>query len=230
MAPLPDPDQKALVLKYQDFARRLAFDVVQKVGGAVRLEEARSAATLGLIEAAARFDPTVGAQFQTFAYYRIRGAVLDELRSDVRENPGLRARLACESALDAMLEAEGNGSSPQGVDDRVHAAEELSRVLENAASAVLAQSVLHEEVQNREEHAVSPEERAATRQLAALIREALQVLPEPERTVLMGVYLEGKSLDEVGAPLGFSRSWTSRVSTRGLALLRARLAAALGEP
>jgi len=69
-----------LVLKYVPLANKLAFDKKRNLPKHVDVEELQSAAYLGLVEAASRFDESKGIAFSTFAYPRISGAILDHLR------------------------------------------------------------------------------------------------------------------------------------------------------
>lgn len=70
-----------LVVRYVPLANKLAFQKKKSLPRFVDVEDLKSAAYLGLVEAATRFDPTVGVAFSTFAYPRIFGAIHDFLRS-----------------------------------------------------------------------------------------------------------------------------------------------------
>src|SRR5262245_23405372 len=74
-------DRDALIERYRSYAHALAADFIGRVPMQVEKEDLLRYAELGLVEAASTFDPAVGVQFKTFAYYRIRGAVYDGLRA-----------------------------------------------------------------------------------------------------------------------------------------------------
>ncbi len=76
----PD-DESALIKRHRSLIDRVTRRVAARTGGAVTAEELFSAGALGLIAAAQRFDPARDVSFETFAEYRVRGAVLDELRA-----------------------------------------------------------------------------------------------------------------------------------------------------
>jgi len=76
----PD-DDSALVVRHRSLIDRVTRRVAARTGGAVSADELFSAGALGLIAAAQRFDPARDVSFETFAEYRVRGAVLDELRA-----------------------------------------------------------------------------------------------------------------------------------------------------
>lgn len=70
----------ALVVQYMPLANKLAFQRKKTLPNFIDIEDLRSAAYLGLVEAASRFDPSLGIAFSTFAYPRIFGAIHDWLR------------------------------------------------------------------------------------------------------------------------------------------------------
>src|SRR5207253_1298256 len=73
-------DNKTLLEKYGPYVRSLASQVRKQFSGSIELEELMAYGQVGLLEAANRFDPKVGANFLTFAHYRIKGAIFDGLR------------------------------------------------------------------------------------------------------------------------------------------------------
>jgi RNA polymerase sigma factor for flagellar operon FliA len=73
---------------------------------------------------------------------------------------------------------------------------------------------------------MSPEEALAQAELRELVVQALDDLPEDERTLVRRHYLEGERFDQVAASLGLSKSWGSRLHTRAIARLTKRLRAA----
>jgi RNA polymerase sigma factor for flagellar operon FliA len=74
-------DEAALLEKYQSLVERIARRLVWRTGMQSAYDDLWSAGALALIEAARRYDPSKGATFATFAEHRVRGAMLDELRS-----------------------------------------------------------------------------------------------------------------------------------------------------
>ena len=74
-------DSKAVVEQYTPYVRSIAGKVRKKLPPDIEFDDLVEYGMIGLLEAAQRFDPEAGANFMTFAYYRIRGAVYDGLRS-----------------------------------------------------------------------------------------------------------------------------------------------------
>lgn len=79
-----------LVEKYMPLANKLAYQKLKQMPKFIDIEDLRSAAYLGLVEAASRFDPKMGIAFSTFAYPRIFGAIQDFLRE--QRNQGWMTR------------------------------------------------------------------------------------------------------------------------------------------
>jgi len=76
----PRADATQLVVRHLPLARRAAGLIYPRVRGHVAFDEVLALAAAGLAEAAARFDPARGATFATFAWYRVRGTIIDGLR------------------------------------------------------------------------------------------------------------------------------------------------------
>src|SRR5262245_56770869 len=75
------PEQQRLVYEHRDLAKIVVHQVLRQFDITRDLDELMSAGYEGLVEAAIRFEPARGVRFNTFAYYRIRGAVLDSIRA-----------------------------------------------------------------------------------------------------------------------------------------------------
>src|SRR5687767_6547340 len=75
----PPPNQQQLIVSCQGLVRSIAWKIRCKLPKHVDLEDLVSYGQLGLAEAARDYDPSRGSQFTTFAYYRVRGAILDGL-------------------------------------------------------------------------------------------------------------------------------------------------------
>ncbi|MEM9194096.1 MAG: sigma-70 family RNA polymerase sigma factor [Myxococcota bacterium] len=166
----------------------------------------------GLLEARSRYDPSRGVQFNTYAYYRVRGAVIDGLRKMIR---GPRGRFTAAAAKDRICEdtAIALGQTPGTRTGR-----EAAGALGNALSKITSAFVLaHTEVKPPEP---SPESVLLTTEEQGRVRDAVAALGERERALVRGFYFEGRRFDEVAAELGISKSWASRLHSKALRELR----------
>lgn len=177
----------------------------------------------GLLEAHARFDASRGVQFNTFAFYRVRGAVLDGVRTMAFLPRRAHAKLKAAEAADQIGEglAEAQAQRPPGAEESAAAdAAVVDATLGKLSAAYVLSALGHDQESappNAEEALVEAGEQAR-------VRAALASLPERERKLVEGFYFEGRQFDVVAAELGISKSWASRLHTKALELLRAALA------
>ena len=178
----------------------------------------------GLLEAKARFDPSRGVRFSTFAYYRVRGAVLDGVRKQGwlsrRAHAKLRAYEAADHAGEQLATVEAQSPS-ESVAAR-------ARALDEAIGKISAAYVMSVVGQGLEDAPETPEELLDGAELRATVQSGLAELPERERVLLTAMYYEGVTMEEAGARLGLSKSWTSRLHGKALERLRKSLARTLG--
>jgi RNA polymerase sigma factor for flagellar operon FliA len=182
------------------------------------LEELVACGFRGLLEAKQRFDETRGVQFQTFAYYRVRGAMLDDVRRMGYLPRRIHARIQAARVVDMAAEdvAVLRALAPDRRDD----VEETARVLEDTLAKITTGYVLAAVGQERDAKEDSPETEMLSAESSGRIRKAVGSLPERERALVNGFYFEGRRFDEVAAELGISKSWASRLHAKALSLLR----------
>lgn len=157
----------------------------------------------GLLEAERRYDPSRGVRFRTFAYYRVRGAMLDGVRKMAYLPRRAHERLKAEAERVPT-------AAPTALDKA------FTRMSANLTSASPVQGSFAEE---------SPESALLKNESIERLLGALARLPERERAVIRGHYFEGRPLDDLAAELGVSKSWASRIHTQALGALRAALMA-----
>ncbi len=186
-----------------DEARRME----RRIAGWVSREELVSWGGMGLLEAAQRFRPDFGVPFTQYARYRVRGAMLDGLREVNGVPQGLwRARSREDEAASATLDAHA---------ERVAGAR-TSGWLAETGSDEWGQPI----AVDREP---DPEAMASDRQLAGVVEEALDALPEAEATVIRRHVLADEPLAEVALELGVSNPRAHQIRARALRRLAPRL-------
>jgi RNA polymerase sigma factor for flagellar operon FliA len=174
----------------------------------------------GLLEARQRFDSSKGVAFKSYAYYRVRGAILDGVRAMARLPRRAYARLRAAEALDQSAE---NNAQQQGVAQRPPAIEGSLRAIDSILGRVAAAYTVAVTVEDAEQGAGSPEEALLHEERLARMRKAVEKLPERERHMIEGHYFQGKRFDALSAELGISKSWGSRVYAHALDILRQEL-------
>ena len=215
VGPDTSPATSDLIAEGRALVRSLALRIHRNVPVRVDLEDLIGYGELGLAEAARDFEPSLGNQFSTFAYYRIRGSIYDGLSKMTWTSRARYRRLRFESMADDVLETE------RELDDRKpREAEEsgkwFSRVTERLAMVFLASD--GDEETNPVNLAVDPRESAPSRlihqEATEKLRAVVDQLPEAERRLINYVYFDGLNLQEAGIRLGFSKSWASRLHAK----------------
>jgi RNA polymerase sigma factor for flagellar operon FliA len=228
---LDEASLKEFAVTVKFFAMRYAHRLPPEID----VDDLVSVGMTGLIDAAKRFDPSRGIKFKTMAEHRIRGAMLDEIRSadwvprSVREKAssvhavreGLRAALlrepddmemakALSMSLDEYLTLE-NEIEPH----HLYSIEDLFEMEEGAGSSILDRMVVPGEADPLSEFLKSEE--------ASLLEKALDSLPEKQRLVLSLYYYEELSMKEVAAVLEVSESRVSQIHTLAIKNLKKAL-------
>ena len=214
-------------------ARQLANGLADEV----EFEDLLGAGTLGLINAIQQFEPERGLRFSTYAATRIRGAILDDLRSQDRVPRSVRRKVR------ELNEARRTLAATLG---RAPTMDETARqlgidvptlwnwldTLESTHMTSLdAQAVRDDEdsgvsIIDRIAPATEPEieHQLNTEQEVVLLRDAIGMLPDRERQVLSLLYFEELTLNEASRIVGLTDSRVSQIRDKALARLRVQLA------
>ncbi len=195
-------------------------------------DELARAGALGLVEAARRYDESRGVPFERFAARRIRGAILDAVRSAdwaPRSVRTLGRRL--EQVEQRLATGLGRAPSPDDVAEALGMTRgELARLQDRIfRSVVLALEHVVTTVEDDElslgdiladRTVAEPSEALESRELLGYMRDAVGLLPERHRTVIVGYFLEGRSSLELAVRLGVTESRISQVRSEALTMLR----------
>jgi RNA polymerase sigma factor for flagellar operon FliA len=178
----------------------------------------------GLLEARQRFDATRGVRFSTFAYYRVRGAVIDGVRKQGWLRRRAYAKLKAFEATDLVCEpvAEVEGQQPS------LSAEQRAAQIGDILGKISAAYLLSALGQGDDATPETPEDHVDQAMTRKVVQRDLADLPERERALLQAVYFEGVTIEEAGARMGLSKSWASRIHAKALERMRKSLAVSLG--
>jgi RNA polymerase sigma factor for flagellar operon FliA len=208
-------DRNKLVEQYLPFANYIVRKVSKTISSSVDYEDLLSYAKVGLIEAAERFDPRYKVDFKTFAFYRIRGAVYDGLRTTGWLSRSQFARYQFEEGANQYLRnlvdrKAGTGEQAAGNVDEIY------DTIFNLASIYIISMDAAEGLQIKDQKAEDAERSFELGQAKEKVKEVIDRLPEKERELIRLYYYKGMTLDEAGAKLGLSKSWASRIHARAL--------------
>ena len=209
-----------LVELHRGYVRALAKQIARQLPPNADMEELIAAGQVGLVEAATRYDAAHGVAFQTFAYYRIRGAIFDGLRKMLWLPPSLYKKLRFQAGAD-QIAREQLGTA---ADDE--APEAQATRLAGTVKDLAAIYILSLDAELSETDPTAAEDPTAPAELSEEItrlRAAIETLPERKQRVIRGYYLEGRKLTEIAAELGVSRFQASRLHTEAVRELRTQL-------
>jgi len=208
----------------------IARQVRNQLGKVLELDEMLSFGREGLLDAARRFEPDRGVSFRRFANYRVRGAILDGMRSHGRLSrrnwEKVRALRNALTVSEGMHEdsaaAVAAGVRAQQADDRL--GQYLATMATAMAVGLVAEAAVGEEGELLAcDGHTSPEQEAETNELMRIARREIDKLPDKEATLIRRHFLRGEDIDEVSADLGLSKSWGSRLLARGLGTITKRM-------
>jgi len=222
-----------LVMAHVSLVKALAQRLAQRLPAQVELNELVSVGVLGLVEAANRYQPSLGVPFDAFARRRIHGAMLDALR-DVDWAPRSLRRLRRD--VDAAVARLRHELGREPLEKEVASALNLSpaqydRALEDLRTLEVATlRQLEAPGENGEtllEVAIDPGEGAVAqlerKELRQQLANALASLPERERQILALSYDDELTLAEIGQVLGVSESRVCQLRSLAISRLRTTL-------
>ncbi len=213
----PDTKIDELITQGQALVRSLALRIYRNVPVRVDLEDLIAYGEVGLAEAARDFEPDMGNQFSTYAYYRIRGAIYDGLSKMTWTSRARYRRMRFESMANDVLESERETD-----DGQPRNAEEsgrwFARVTEKLAVVYLASDADadNDPTNQIEDPVASAPLQFIHKEASEKLRTLVDKLPYSESNLIRLVYFEGYTLQEAGNRLGFSKSWASRLHARVL--------------
>ena len=222
--------QTNLLDEYLPLVRRQALSMQVRLPASMELEDLIQAGTIGLLEAVGRFDASQGASFATFASQRIRGAMLDELRSrdwlprSVRRN----ARMVDE-AVRRLEQQLGRAAEENEIATELGMElEEYRQLLSDTNSGNLLpfEMLLEEGAEPGVEDTSqdTPLQQFLDGEKRDQLVAAIEALPEREKLLMALYYQEELNLKEIGAVLGVTESRVSQLHSQAVSRLRARLA------
>src|ERR1022692_550093 len=116
--PIDRLSQQDLVFKHADLVKRIAYHLVSRMPPNVEVDDLVQSGMIGLLDAAKHYSPTKGANFETYAGIRIRGAMLDEVRkSDWTPRSVHRNMRAMAEVVRKIENAKGQDASPTDIAD-----------------------------------------------------------------------------------------------------------------
>ena len=224
-------DRERIIEEFLPIIKHLAFKASRGFDDDGITEDLISSGVLGLLEAMEKFDPARGIKLNTFAYLRIRGAMIDELRK--RNWFPRSARTKAKKLEEVIRKLEARlGRYPR----EEEVAEELKVDLDDylimlkdfgSLSVLSIEDISEVSGMDREgiiryvvEEGASPEARAEMRELEGLLGREIDRLPEKQKLVLSLYYYEDMNMKEIAEVLGITEARISQIHSQAVLSLR----------
>jgi RNA polymerase sigma factor FliA len=227
----------ALTNQHIGLVHHVARQLARRLHDKIELDELVSAGAIGLMQAAASYQPSRGLTFSTYAVPRIRGSMLDELRRHDHMSRGARRKARAMAATrDGLLHRLGREPKAREIAAELNVTMDTLRQweldVEGAVEVSLdvAPRALREDADVTaacavaDERTPSADDRLSQEQRVALLAVAIRGLRPQERTVLALYFYEELTLQEIAHVLGLSASRISQIRAEALGKLRQHLA------
>lgn len=226
-------DCQPLVQRFAPLVTRIARQMAAKLPASVEIDDIVQAGMIGLMDAARRYKSDQGAQFETFATQRVRGAMLDELRrNDWAPRTVRRTQRAIDAAIHAVEQSLGRAASEREIARELGVTlKEYRAMLVEARSGQIVSFDEMEEgnegesplARHRADEAHEPGARLEERRFREALIEAIDRLPERERQLMALYYEQDLNFREIAAVLGVTESRVCQMHTQAVSRLRAKV-------
>jgi RNA polymerase sigma factor for flagellar operon FliA len=225
-------DKEECLREYSHLVKRIAHQMMTRLPYSVQIDDIIQAGMMGLLDAASRYDELHGAQFETYATQRIRGAMLDELRAADWLPRSLRRDMRrIEVAISHLQQKLGRSPNETEI------AEELGMPLVEYQQMLQesrgAQLVYYEDFHGEDQgdfferfefvNDADPMDLLQDERFKAELMQAIENLPERERMMMGMIYEQEMNLREIGEVMGVSESRISQLHSQAVARLRSRM-------
>lgn len=227
--------REEIIVEYSSLIRYIAQKIAARLPANIDLDDLISAGVIGLMDAIEKYDPSRDNKFKTYAEFRIRGAILDELRAQDWVPRSVREKAKMLERAYAKIEQD---KGRQATDEEICAYLKISQdeyyelLNEVRSISLLSYEDLHNfsKGDKRTDVGVSgsgkmqtPFSELSVARLKSLISASIEDLPEKQRLVLSLYYYEDLNLKEIGKVLDVTESRVSQLHTQAILRLRSKL-------
>ncbi|MBI3543584.1 MAG: FliA/WhiG family RNA polymerase sigma factor [Deltaproteobacteria bacterium] len=231
--PLGTRDQ--IITEYAPLIKYIAQKIAARLPANIELDDLISSGVIGLMDAIEKYDPTRDNKFKTYAEFRIRGAILDELRAQDWVPRSVREKAKMLERAYAKIEHEkGRPATDEEVCEELKVSQEEYHDLLNQVRSVSLLS--YDDLNNLSKgdrrsilglsengKSPTPFSEVNVAHLKRMIAESIKDLPEKQRLVLSLYYYEDLNLKEIGKVLDVTESRVSQLHTQAILRLRGKL-------
>ena len=227
-------NREELIVQYLPLTRSIAERISTRLPNNVEIDELVAAGIMGLMDAADKFDPSKQIKFKTYAEFRIRGAILDELRAMDWLPRSLRRKTSqIDNARFTLEQQLGRHATDKEVAEHMNIdIEELYDMINSvkgksllsldepidgdSKSRTLLECLVSKDSQD-------PYSLASLKEIKEMIAKAIDLLPEKERLVISLYYYEELTMKEIGQIMNVTESRVSQIHTKAAMSLKSKL-------
>jgi RNA polymerase sigma factor for flagellar operon FliA len=224
--------QEEQITKYAPLVKRIAYHMMARLPASVEVDDLIQVGLIGLMDAVSRFDGTQGAQFESYATQRIRGAMLDELReADWLPRHVRQKSRQIETAIHTLQQRLGKPPTEQEISTEMGIPIDQYQGMLNDVKG--SQLLYYEDFSDDDsanflerylvDGSSDPLALLEDEGFRASLIQAIHTLPERERSMMGMYYEQDMNLKEIGVVLGVSESRVCQLHSQAVARLRAQL-------
>jgi len=235
-------NREEVIKRYSPMIKYVANRIAMRLPPHIEVDDLISVGVLGLMDAISKYDSSRGAKFKTYAEFRVRGAILDELRAMDWVPRSIRQKA---SSVDKVVQSLQAKLSRAPEDEEV--AKEMGISLdqfhdtlnETKSIPVFSLEDLGIAKESGEQQSLldclagkadaDPQTQIRLIELKEIIAKAIDSLPEKERLMVSLYYYEELTMKEIGAVLEITESRVSQIHSKAVYRLRTKLKAIIAE-
>jgi RNA polymerase sigma factor for flagellar operon FliA len=224
------------IVEFAYLVKHIACRFARRLPASVLFDELISAGSLGLIDAVDKFDPSKHVSLKTYAQYRIKGAILDELRSMDTYSRSMRKKIQDISRATKKIEDEKGSPATdleicESLEIDLETFQDMLTNIHGAAILSLDEFIKTQKndtfSQTRFQSGIKGEDNPADQfdreELKAILAETIQTLTQKEQMVISLYYYDELTLKEIGEVLSLTESRICQIHTAVLIKMKARL-------
>ena len=235
-------NREEVIIQYSPMIKYVANRIAMRLPPHIEVDDLISVGVLGLMDAISKYDSSRGAKFKTYAEFRVRGAILDELRSmdwvprSIRQKAsqvdkvvqGLQARLGRQPEDEEVAKEMGlsldqfHETLNETKSIPIFSLEDLGIAKESGDQQSLLDCLAGKAD-------ADPQTQVRLVELKEIIAKAIDALPEKERLMVSLYYYEELTMKEIGAVLDITESRVSQIHSKAVYRLRTKLKAIIAE-
>lgn len=231
-------DKEQLVQRFAPLVKRIAYHLMARLPASVQVEDLVQNGMIGLLDAISRYESGHGAQFETYAAQRVRGAMLDGLRDNDWLPRGLRRDMRRIEQTITQLEQEHGRAPSEGelADAMGMPLADYQKMLQEARGHQLIYfEDLNEEGgdsfldRHLTDNDANPLHMLEDKSLRESLVQAIGLLPEREKLMMALYYEQDLNLREIGEVMGVTESRVCQLHSQAIARLRAKVLGVTGK-